>query len=161
LPPALRAKLWYAALPFHVTGALAGRQFAPAKAPSADQVTVGLCQVKFTLCGGGADFAGRMYRYVRSAVQKGANFLVFPEYIGVMLLGLLPEIARHAGTVSLESAATQMGASLGEVFRAVAPAAMAVNRDTFSQLAQRFNVTIVAGRPRRWAATGDCSTWRT
>jgi predicted amidohydrolase len=146
LPLAVRAKLWYDALPIHVTGALAGRQFPTAKAPGPDQVTVGLCQVKFGLSAGGADFAGRIYRYVRSAVQKGANFVVFPEYTGAMLLGLLPNVARYAGTAaSLESAAAQLGATPGDVFRAAAPAAVPIYRDTFSQLAQRFRVTIVAG----------------
>jgi predicted amidohydrolase len=145
LPLAARAALWYHAQPLHVDLALAGRRYPRARTPQGETLTVGLCQTRFALLGRAADFAGRMYRFVRMAVQKGAAFVVFPEYTGAMLLGLLPGLSRYGAAPSLQAAAEQLGVDLGDVFRVAAPAAAAIYRNTFASLAQRFGVTIVAG----------------
>ena len=137
----LAAMLWWKSRPGLVERALARRMFCRAASPSRNRVMVGLAQMRMELTASAADYALRVYRLTRAAVERGAQFAVFPEYTGVPLLGLLPgaqELAKSMpGTVS------QVG--VGDVFRAVAPAARKIYVETFSTLARQFGIYLMAG----------------
>lgn len=145
----LAAMLWWKSRPGLVSGALAQQPFRPAESPSRDCVKVGLAQMRMELVPSAADYALHAYRLTRDAVEGGAQLVVFPEYAGASLLGLLPGVQELAEGHSMQAAINELtgGAqvSVGDVFRAVAPAARKVYLDTFSTLARKFNIHLVAG----------------
>jgi predicted amidohydrolase len=112
-------------------------------------VTVGLAQMRMELVGNAADYAINAYRLTRAAVERGAQLVVFPEYTGAPLLGLLPGVRELAPAQSMQDAIRQVtgGAqvSVGDVFRAVAPAARKIYAETFSTLAREFGIHLMAG----------------
>jgi predicted amidohydrolase len=145
----LAAMLWYKSRPGWVSGALAQQPFHPAEPPSRDRVKVALVQMRVELVPSAADYALHAYRLTRDAVERGAQFVVFPEYAGAPLLGLLPGAQELAAGRSMQAAIQELTkgvqASVGDVFRSVAPAARQVYLDTFSTLARKFNIHLVAG----------------
>lgn len=145
----LRALLWWRSRPGLAAAALRGRAFPRAALPTRDRVTVGLAQMRMELAGDAADYAINAYRLTRAAVERGAQLVVFPEYTGAPLLGLLPGVRKLAPARSMQDAIRQVtgGApvSVGDVFRAVAPAACKIYLEVFSTLAREFGVHLVAG----------------
>jgi len=145
----LSALLWWRSRPGLAAAALRGRAFPRAALPTRDRVTVGLAQMRMELVGNAADYAINAYRLTRAAVERGAQLVVFPEYTGAPLLGLLPGVRELAPAQSMQDAIRQVtgGAqvSVGDVFRAVAPAARRIYIEAFSTLAREFGVHLVAG----------------
>jgi len=145
----LAAMLWWKSRPGLVSNALAQQPFQRAESPSRDHVKVGLAQMRMELAASAADYAQHAYRLTRNAVERGAQFVVFPEYTGAPLLGLLPGVQALASGRSMQEAIGELtgGAqvSVGDVFRAVAPAARKIYLDTFSTLARKFNIHLMAG----------------
>jgi predicted amidohydrolase len=145
----LAALLWWKSRPGLVSGALAQQPFQRAESPSRDRVKAGLAQMRMELAASAADYALHAYRLTRDAVERGAQFVVFPEYTGAPLLGLLPGVQALASGRSMQAAINELtgGAqvSVGDVFRAVAPAARKIYLDTFSTLAREFNIHLMAG----------------
>jgi predicted amidohydrolase len=137
----LTAMLWWKSRPGLVECALARRVFCRAASPSRNRVTVGLAQMRMELDVSAADYALRVYRLTRAAVERGAQFVVFPEYTGAPLLGLLPGAQELAK--SMPGTAGQVGA--GDAFRVVAPAARKIYAETFSTLARQFGIYLMAG----------------
>lgn len=145
----LAAMLWRESRPGRVSGALAQQPFHPAEPPSRDRVKVGLAQMRMQVVTSAADYALQAYRLVRDAVERGAQFVVFPEYTGAPLLGLLPNVQELASGHSIQAGMGELtgGAnlSLGDMFRVVAPAARKIYSETFSTLARQFTIHLVAG----------------
>ncbi len=142
----LKAVLGWKSRPGAVEKTLSGRGFPPAPPPDGDRVRVGVVQLELCLTASAAEYADKMYTLTRQAVEGGAQLVVFPEHTGTPLLGLLPGIGRlAAGAGSLDEAAARAGASVPDVFRTVSPAARRICEATFSTLARRFGVHLVAG----------------
>jgi predicted amidohydrolase len=145
----LAAMLWWKSRPGLVSSALAQQVFLRAESPSHDRVKVGLAQMRMELAASAADYAEHAYRLTRDAVERSAQFVVFPEYAGASLLGLLPGVQALASGRSMQEAIGELTggaqASVGDVFRAVAPAARKIHLDTFSTLARKFNIHLMAG----------------
>jgi predicted amidohydrolase len=145
----LAAMLWWKSRPGLLSGALAQQPFQRAEPPSRDRVKVGLAQMRMELATSAADYALHAYRLTRDAVERGAQFVVFPEYTGAPLLGLLPGVQELASGRSAQDAINQLtgraDVTVGDVFRAIAPAARKVYMDTFSTLARKFSLYLMAG----------------
>ena len=145
----LSALLWWRSRPGLVAAALRGRAFPCAALPTRDRVTVGLAQMRMEIVGDAADYVISAYRLTRAAVERGAQLVVFPEYAGAPLLGLLPGVRELASARSMQDAIQQVTggaqASVGDVFRAVAPAARKIYIETFSTLAREFGIHLMAG----------------
>jgi predicted amidohydrolase len=74
--------------------------------------------------------------------------VIFPEYSGAVLLGLLPGLDKLQEGTSLDDAMKELGGEslqLGDVFDVVAPAARRIYETTFSILAKNFGVHIATG----------------
>lgn len=145
----LAAMLWWKSRPGSVEGALARHTFRRAASPSRNCVTVGLAQMRMELAASAADYALRVYRLTRAAVERGAQLVAFPEYTGALLLGLLPGVRELASGRSMQDALSELAGdtqvSVGGVFRAVAPAARKIYNEAFSTLARKFGIYLMAG----------------
>jgi predicted amidohydrolase len=145
----LAAMLWWKSRPGLVSNALSQQTFQRAAPPSRDRVTVGLAQMRMELVAGADEYALHAYELTRAAVERGAQLVAFPEYTGAPLLGLLPGVRELASGRTMQDAINDLtgGAevSVGDVFRAVAPAARKVHVDTFSALARKFGIHLMAG----------------
>lgn len=88
-----------------------------------------------------AEWTARLMIQCDVATRAGAAVLVFPEYIGLSLLGLLSErrALRHLTAAALSPA--EIGARL----TAWAPQIVPLYREVFSRLAAAYGVTVVAG----------------
>lgn len=127
---------------------LKGRAYLKAPPPVGATVRVAAVQCELHLIHRSADYADKMYGLVREAVAGGAQLIVFPEDIGTHLLGLLPGTRQLTADTSLDDAVNVFGGDevrVADLFRAVAPAARPVFETTFSTLAARFQVHLVAG----------------
>lgn len=151
----LAALLWWKSRSGLVGAALEQsslRRGRPTIAPAAggDTVRVGLAQTALRLVETAWDYAGHMGTLVQEAVAGGAQLVVFPEYITLPLLGFLPGVSRLARSgVSLQQGLGELSGgaeiSVADVLRAIAPAAQRVYVATFSLLAARHRVHILAG----------------
>jgi len=138
-----------------VRGALEGLAYERAREPSLPRVRIAVVQFDINLAPSAAAYARHVYAMVRQAVEGGASLAVFPEYVTLPLMGLLPGAARlaamleaGAGRPAAEPAQGDAGGSYGTMalaFRLAARAARRVHRATFSTLAARFGITLVAG----------------
>ena len=145
----LAAMLWWKSRPGPVSGALSRQTFQRAALPSRDRVTVGLVQMRMELVASADEYALHAYELTRSAVERGAQLMAFPELTGVPLVGLLPGVRELASSRTMQDAINDLtgGAEVGvgDVFRAVAPAARKIYVDTFSTLARKFGIHLMAG----------------
>ncbi len=88
-----------------------------------------------------SDWTARLVLQCDQATRAGAALIVFPEYVGLSLLGLLSEhrILRRASAGQLSP--TEVGTRL----KAWAPTLVPLYRTVFSRLAAAYGVTVVAG----------------
>jgi predicted amidohydrolase len=114
---------------------------------------VAALQVKLELCQNPFLFADLVHRRVKEANQAGARLVVFPEYLNLLLFGMLPGINRLEQEVSAESATIRDDAvqveteeiSLPELFRYMTPAVQPLMVALFSALAVAYRLYIMAG----------------
>ena len=148
LGTAVKGLLRWRSRPGLVRRALAGREYRQASPPEPERVTVGLVQWQPDVATSAARYAEMAYRATQQAMERGVQFVVFPEEAGTPLLGLLPGIAEMASQ-SLDEALDELGGdaglSIGDVFRLCSPAAWRVYDATWSTLAARFGVHLMAG----------------
>ena len=145
---ALNTMLWRKSRPSLVRRALAGRDFPRAPQPTGDTTRVGVVQLELHFITSAAGYAEKMYELTRQAVEGGAQLVIFPEDTGAHLLGLLPGIEELTEGTSMDKAIAQVTGQdiqVAEIFNTVAPGARRIYEATFSTLAQRFEVHIVAG----------------
>ncbi len=88
-----------------------------------------------------ADWTARLVIQCDLAARAGAALLVFPEYIGLSLLGLLSE---HRA-LRTASAAALSPADVAVRLAAWAPVVVPLYRTVFSRLAAAYGITVVAG----------------
>ena len=146
----LAALLWWKSRPSRVHTALRGRRYALAGAPSGTRLRLGLAQTALRLEGSAEGYATHMAGLAQQAVEAGAQLLVFPEYITLPLLGLLPgALARAQGVASpdaaVHSVADEEPVTPAALFHAVSSAAARIYLATFSTLAKQHHVTVLAG----------------
>lgn len=147
---ALNLLLWWQSRPQRVSAFLRQRRYRPAPAPSGDRLRLGVAQTRLRLAASPEEYASHMADLVAQAVDGGAQLVVFPEYITLPLLGLLPGVmdlaqSRISLKEGLQRLAGRTEISPGDLFRAVGPAAWRLYVATFSALAAGFQVHILAG----------------
>ncbi len=152
---ALAAVLWpwlrWRSRPGLVRRAMDCLPYERAPSPGLPRVRVAVAQFDINLASSVGAYVRRAQAMVRQAVAGGASLVLFPEYASLPLLGLLPGASalasRVAGAAHEEGAGAGDGGSgvMGLALRLVAPAARRVYLATFSGLAARFQVTLLAG----------------
>ncbi len=153
LAGALEPWLAWRSRPERVRSALAGLTYQCAVEPQGPQVRIAIVQFGIGLTHSAPEYARHAYGLVRQAVVGGASLVVFPEYASLPLLGLLPGAQRLADSLAKGSGGQTAGpadtggdyATMAMAFRLAAPAAQRVYHLTFSTLAARFSVTLLAG----------------
>lgn len=147
---AVNALLAAQSQPRSIRGALARRKYTRARPTTADALVVGVVQMQIDLIDDGAAFAEKYFELVRQAVERGAQLIVFPEYAGLPILGLLPPVrALVEKGVTLQAAVDELaprgGLTIESVFRTIAPAVRRIFETTGSELAQRFGIYLMPG----------------
>ncbi len=150
LGQAVKALLAAKSRPSSIRGTLARHKYTRARLPTADAVVVGVVQMQIDLVDDGAAFAGKYFELVRQAVERGAQLIVFPEYAGLPILGLLPPVREIAEKgITLQAAVDELapsgGLTIESVFRTIAPAVRRIFETTGSELAKRFGVYLMPG----------------
>lgn len=135
-----------------VQRALDGLRYPRAAQPRLPRVRIAVVQFDINLAFSAAEYARHAYRMVLEAVEGGASLAIFPEYASLPLVGLLPGAARLAAMLEGGAAPPADGGAHADGYgtmalalRLAAPAARRVHRATFSTLAARFGITLVAG----------------
>ncbi len=160
LATALAPWLRFRSRPGRVQAALAGLDYAPAAQPQLPRVRVAAVQFDIGLAPSAEAFARHAYNCARQAVAGGAGLVIFPEYTTLPLLGLLPAAQRLAAWLdkpnqTLEVSETaEAYSTMAMALRLAAPAARRVYWETFSTLAVRFRVTLLAGSAIELGAGG-------
>jgi predicted amidohydrolase len=148
--------LWFQSRPSIVKQTLAEKQITPSSAvdelpesgrPS--KIRVAAVQMKLELIkeNHARAYAETAYRLTKEAVEQRAQLVVFPEYSGIPLVGLIPgleDLAREG----LDSAVKQVSGGetkVADVFRLLSPAVKRIYETTFSTLAKSFRVYIISG----------------
>ncbi|MCL6429358.1 MAG: nitrilase [Anaerolineae bacterium] len=123
-----------------------------AAAPVLPRVRIAVVQLDITLVSSAREFVERVHRRVYEAVTAGAALVIFPEYTSLPLVGLLPGARLLADRLARSSEAHGSGETeasaydvMAMAFRLTARAARRVYLATFSGLAARFGVTLLAG----------------
>ena len=125
-----------------------------APVPAMPRVRIAVVQLDITLVSSAREFVERVHRRVLEAATAGASLVISPEYTSLPMAGLLPGARLLADRLAQSS--ESHGSSEGEAesgaydvmamaFRLTARAARRVYLATFSELASRFRVTLLAG----------------
>lgn len=136
----LRALLWARSRPETVYAAAAGLALPRGRPVEAGRVTVAAVQMRSDPVPSAAAYVHKVGALLAQAVARGAQLVVFPEYAGLPLLGLIPGVV-EGGSQAL----AQSGVSIPDILRVALPAADRVWRATHSTLAARCGVTVMAG----------------
>jgi len=148
--------LWFQSRPSIVKQALAKKHITPGSAvdelpesgrPS--KIRVAAVQMKLELIkeNHARAYAETIFRLTKEAVEQGAQLVVFPEYSGIPLSGLIPGLEGLAAE-GLDSAVKQVSGGetqVADVFRLLSPAVKRIYETTFSTLAKCFRVYIISG----------------
>ncbi|MGE5592085.1 MAG: nitrilase-related carbon-nitrogen hydrolase [Betaproteobacteria bacterium] len=111
------------------------------------KVRVAAVQMRLDLIKDARSYAEKIYGLTKSAVDQGAQLVVFPEDSGTPLVGLLPGIDKLAAK-GIDAAVADMAGGdveVSEVFRVISPAVKRIYETTFSTLARAFRVYIITG----------------
>ncbi len=144
------ALLDYRSRPAGIRRTLERRSYPRPAPPDRDRLKLAVVQMHLDLVDDGAAFAERYYGLVKQAVERGAQFIVFPEYAWLPILGLLPSVRAIAQKgISLEGAIEELapgsGLTLKTVFQMIAPTARRIFETTSRELAARFGVYLMPG----------------
>ncbi len=144
---ALRALLWTRSQPAAVERALNRLRLPRACAVSGEQVTVAAVQLHADPLPTAAAYAVKMATLVAQAVQQGAQLVVFPEYAGLPLLGLIPGVVERSQNRGAPGSSTsgESDFAVADILAVALPAADRVWRATHSALAARCNIVLMPG----------------
>ena len=117
------------------------------------RVRVAALQVKLELCHSPIAFADLVHRRVREAYEAGARLVVFPEYLNLLLFGMLPGIEKlgqdYRAKATTDKHESDQGAadqiSLPDLFRFMTPAVLPLVAALFSSLAAAYHLHIMTG----------------
>lgn len=155
----LRTILWWRSRTSRVQQFLA--EITPRRSsrpPSVSALRVAAVQMEIFFALTAEGYAERMLDLVQKAVDGGAEFIVFPEDVGLPLIGLVPDIQNILeGKANVEEAIATLGPdlSVADLFRALGGVTRRVYETTFSELARMFGVYIAAGSAMVPDSQGD------
>ncbi len=113
------------------------------------KVRVAAVQVTLELIGSAEEYVVKMARPALCAAEQGAQLVVYPEDIATHLLGLLPGFDQLVNrSHSLDGALRELGGEglkVADVFALVGPAMRRIYLATFSSLARKLGIYVVAG----------------
>jgi predicted amidohydrolase len=117
------------------------------------RIRVAALQVKLELCKTPLAFTDLIQRRVQEAAAAGARLVVFPEYINLLLFGMLPGIEKLEQDYRVETAVVKHGSEQGaadqinlpDLFRFMSPAVLPLVTTIFSALACAYRLYIMAG----------------
>ncbi|HHX73317.1 MAG TPA: hypothetical protein GX699_00235, partial [Firmicutes bacterium] len=112
-------------------------------AAAADKIRVAAAQVEVKLFKDVRAYVDEMARFALAAARDGAQLLVFPENNNYQLLGLLPGVDKLAKEAGSAGGPEQL--PVADLFRVVGPIFFRIAAVTFSYLAERLRLYIVAG----------------
>jgi predicted amidohydrolase len=100
-------------------------------------------------------YVDRMIGFVEQGVKEGAQLIVFPEYNGALILGMLPLIktiietnakrSKHIPSGVAIDKTTNMSIDIAEILSILTPFLLDIFKTTFSELASHFGVYIMSG----------------
>lgn len=97
----------------------------------------------------GIRYVELIYRLAAKAASVGASIVVFPEYSGLPLVGMLPGIGRMLESAgSLDDAVSQAGGTgveVLDVFKLLGPYVERAYKEAFSSVARELGIYIVTG----------------
>jgi predicted amidohydrolase len=113
-------------------------------------IRVAAIQERIELAKSPRKYADKMYALTEEAVNQGAQLVVFPEENGLMCLGAIPLIntiikSMGSGTKNPKDNGDKKDFSLSEIFYYLTPFIKKVFETTFSRLAEKFGIYIMAG----------------
>ena len=117
------------------------------------KVRVAALQVKLELCQNPIAFADLIHRRVKEASSAGARLVVFPEYLNLLLFGVLPGFEQLEQDYISEAEDSKPAAgeggdeqiSLPDLFRFMTPGVLPLLTTLFSALATAYRLYIMAG----------------
>lgn len=121
------------------------------------QIRVCAVQQEIQLIKNYRQYVDRMYGFIEQGVENGAQLIVFPEYNGALILGMLPLVEtilkrmtkQDAGsTDKVEDTAKRdkdMTIDIIEILSILTPFLLDIFETTFSELALHFGVYIMPG----------------
>ena len=148
---AFRGLLWWNSRPsairrlVHRARGAAGAAARPATGSGV--VRVAAVQMHLELTGSAEQYARKILHLARRAAEQGAELIAFPEDAATGLIGFIPGIEKLAAGGDLQGAVREVAgdAKVADVFRFISPAVRRIYEATFSAVARKFGVYIVAG----------------
>lgn len=136
----LRASLALKTNPRAVQTALGKRPTNRPPLPTRERVKVAALQMSLELVDEVAPWVAHCERLTRLAVERGTQLVVFPEYVGLPLLGLVPRVHDLIG----------LGTSFADIIaepdtRALLPLSQRVFETLGAELAARYGVYVMLG----------------
>jgi len=134
--PLIKAYLHWKTKPATVKKALFARDFpeAPPR-PGKERIKVASAQLELIKARNLGEYVDWLYYPLFEAQKRGAQLFLFPEYVTLPLLGLLPAVGEQDGG-DLDP---------GEIFRFVSPFFTRVYKQVFSELARKAGIYIAGG----------------
>ncbi|MCL5676868.1 MAG: nitrilase [Firmicutes bacterium] len=110
-------------------------------------VRVAAVQMRLEFIRSAEDYARKILDLTRRAVEQGAELIAFPEDAATGLIGFIPGIEKLATGSDLQGAVQEMAgdAKVADIFRFISPAVRRIYEATFSGVARKFGVYVVAG----------------
>lgn len=113
------------------------------------KVKVGAVQLEMKVYQKVMDFVDKMNEITAQAAAEGVDLLVFPEYNLLQLIGLLPGISDKVKneTESIDDLLNGVGegVKITEILCYIGPVIQEISSTIFSQLAEKYNLSIMAG----------------
>lgn len=118
------------------------------------QIRVCAVQQEIRLIKNYKQYVDRMYEFIEQGVKEGAQLIVFPEYNGALILGMLPLIENilekitkqnSASAYKNETIAKQNKDMAVDILSILTPFLLDIFNTTFSELAWNFGVYIMSG----------------
>ncbi len=143
----VRFRLWLASRPGKAHRALGRPKRGAVATPRVGVVRVAAVQMRFRFLTSAGAFARTVSQLVNQAAAGGAELVVFPEDVGMMLFGILPRFERITATGSMEEALARIGPdlSVSSIVELVGKSAERIYLSVFSRLARDYGMMIQAG----------------
>lgn len=114
-----------------------------------ERVVCAAIQMEAKLVASGIRYVEFIYRLAAKAAVAGASIVVFPEYSGLPLVGMLPGIGKMLDSAgSFDDAVSQAGgAGVGvlDVFKLLGPYVECAYKEAFSSVARELGIYIITG----------------
>jgi predicted amidohydrolase len=117
------------------------------------RIRVAALQVNVELCQSPLAFVDLVHRRIREAAAAGAWLVVFPEYLNLLLFGMLPGLEQFEQDYRTETAVVNHDSdqdpadqiSLPDLFRFMTPVVLPLLTTLFSELAAAYQLYVMSG----------------